>query len=91
MLVLDVHDITNIADYFVICSGATARQVKAIADEVDHRLSKGRVFPQHVEGAAESIWLLMDYGDVVVHVFEAENRAYYDLEGLWGDAPKVAV
>ena len=91
VLVLDVSSVTAIADYFVICSGATSRQVKAIADEVDSRLSKERVLPHHVEGMPECRWVLMDYGDVVVHVFDDEAREYYDLEGLWGDAPKVGV
>jgi len=79
------------ADYFVICSGNTSRQVKAIAEEVDYRLGVGKVTPHHIEGYADCLWVLMDYGDVVVHVFEAETRDYYDLEGLWGDGLEVEV
>lgn len=82
---------TSLADYFVICSGNTSRQVKAIVDEIDYRLSAARVIPHHVEGLTESKWVLMDYGDVVVHVFDEETREYYDLEGLWGDARHVKV
>lgn len=91
LIVLDVREITTIADYFIICSGNTSRQVNAIADEVDYVLSKGGVYPHHVEGVPECRWVLMDYGDVVVHVFDTETREYYDLEGLWGFAPQVEV
>ena len=91
LVVLDVREVTTLADYFVICTGNTSRQVKAIAEEIDYKLSAGRVFPHHVEGFPESRWVLMDYGDVVVHVFEPEAREFYDLDGLWGDAPKVEV
>lgn len=91
LLVLDVRELTSLADYFIICSGNTSRQVKAIADEIDYRLSSVRVFPHHIEGFPDCRWVLMDYGDIVVHVFEEEAREYYDLEGLWGDAERVAV
>lgn len=89
LIALDVRDITYIADYFIICSGGTGRQAKAIYEEIDFKLSKDRIFPMHVEGLGEGKWVLMDYGDVVVHVFDDETRAYYDLEGLWGDAPRA--
>lgn len=91
LLVLDVREITTIADYFIICSGNTSRQANAIADEIDYTLSKQGVYPHHVEGQPECKWVLMDYGDVVVHVFDAETRDFYDLEGLWGFAPAVEV
>lgn len=87
--ILYVRDVTTLADYFVICTGNTARQVKAIADEVDYKLSAAGVYPHHVEGLTEGRWALMDYADVVVHVFEAEAREYYNLEGLWSDAVEV--
>ena len=89
--VLDVREITSLADYFIICSGNTSRQVKAIVDEIGFRTSSFRVFPHHIEGVPECRWVLMDYGDIVVHVFEEETREYYDLDGLWGDAPRVGV
>jgi ribosome-associated protein len=89
IVVLDVREVTTLADYFVICSGVTSRQVKAIADEIDFRLSAERVFPHHIEGFPDCHWVLMDYGDIVVHIFDEETREYYDLDGLWGDAPKV--
>jgi len=91
VLVLDVREITTLADYFIICSGNTGRQVKAIADEIDFRLSAHRSFPRHIEGFPGCRWVLMDYGDVVVHVFDEEAREYYDLDGLWGDAPRVEI
>lgn len=91
LVVLDVKEVTTLADYFIICTGNTSRQVKAIVDEIDYKLSAERVYPHHVEGLTESRWVLMDYGDVVVHVFETEAREFYDLDGLWGDAPKVEV
>ena len=91
VLVLDVREITYLADYFIICSGATSRQVRAVVDEVDAALTKEHAFPLHVEGFPDCRWVLMDYGDIIVHVFEHEAREYYDLEGLWGEAAKVAV
>jgi ribosome-associated protein len=89
ILTLDIREISTIADYFIICSGGTTRQAKAIYDEIEFKLSKDRLWPLHVEGISESKWVLMDYGDIIVHVFDDETREYYDLEGLWGDAPKV--
>lgn len=89
--VLDVGGLTTLADYFVICTGNTDRQVKAIADEVDEVMRASRERPHHVEGQTSSRWVLMDYSDVVVHVFERETREYYNLDGLWADAPVVEV
>jgi len=91
LVVLDVRGVTYLADYFIICSGNTTRHAKAIADEIDYRLSAEGIFPTHVEGFPDCRWVLMDYGDIIVHVFDAETRAYYDLDGLWGDAPIVKV
>jgi ribosome-associated protein len=87
--VLDLRDLTPIADYFVICSGSSTTQVGALADGIGERLAREGIHPSHVEGQTESTWLLMDYGDVVVHVFEEQTRAYYGLDSLWGDAPRV--
>jgi ribosome-associated protein len=91
LLVLDVREISTIADYFVICSGNTSRQVKAIAEEVDYRLSLEREYYLRIEGFPECRWVLMDYGDIIVHIFEPETREFYDLDGLWGDAPRLQV
>ena len=89
ILVLDLRGITTIADYFVICSGASSTQVGAIADGIGEALAREGVRPSHIEGGSESSWVLMDVGDVVVHVFREEARRYYGLERLWGDAPRV--
>lgn len=87
--ILDLSGISVFADYFVICSGSSTRQVKAIAEEVEESLSREKVEPDHIEGAAEGKWILLDYGDTVVHVFLEETREYYRLERLWGDAPRL--
>lgn len=91
LVVLEVRKISTLADYFLICSGRTSRQTHAIAEAVDEALRKDHVRGGHIEGAAEGRWILMDYGDVVVHIFDDPTRAYYDLERLWGDAPRVPV
>jgi ribosome-associated protein len=90
ILVLDLRQLTTICDYFVICSGSNATQVGAIAEGVGQDLAKAGIHPSHVEGATGSTWVLMDYGDVVVHIFEEQTRAYYSLEKLWGEAPQIA-
>jgi ribosome-associated protein len=85
---LDLRGIVGYTDYFVICSGATDRQVKAIHDGI-HLAMKDEhgVLPRRVEGLSEAHWVLMDYLDVVVHVFTPETRGFYRLEQLWGEAP----
>lgn len=88
--VLDVSEQLVITDYFLICDGRTERQVRTIADEVEKRLlSSRRVKPYRREGEREGRWVLLDYGDFVVHVFHHEDRDYYDLERLWADAPVI--
>jgi ribosome-associated protein len=89
ILVLDLRGLTYITDYFVICSGSNITQVGAIADNVGEVLAKAGIRPNHVEGESEASWVLMDYGDVVVHVFEEQTRTYYSLEKLWSDAPRI--
>jgi ribosome-associated protein len=85
----EVGALTSYADHLLICSGASDRQVAAIANEVQRRLRDAGVRPLHVEGESHADWVLLDYGDFVVHVFTEERRAYYGLDGLWGDAPKL--
>lgn len=87
--VLHLQKVSDFTDYFVICSGTSERQVQAIADAVQERLRGRRVRPLHVEGYNRAQWVLLDYGDLVVHVFQAEPRRFYALERLWGDAPNV--
>jgi len=86
---LEVGDLTSYTDSLLICSGASDRQVAAIADEVQRQLKDAGRRPLHVEGESHADWVLLDYGDFVVHVFTEERRTYYGLDGLWGDAPKL--
>lgn len=87
--VLNVSDLTTIADYFVICSGQSERQVQAVAEAIlEAGESEGRQ-PFGIEGLAAARWVLVDFGDVIAHVFTPDERAYYKLERLWGDAPVV--
>jgi ribosome-associated protein len=89
---LDLRGIIGFTDYFVICSGRTDRQAKAIHDSIHAGMKKDHaVLPRRVEGLSEARWILMDYLDVVVHVFTPEVRDYYRLEQLWGEAPAQAV
>ena len=90
ILVLDVRKLTQITDYFVLCSGASERQLKAIAERIRQELKKLGVSRLGAEGTPASGWILLDYCEVVVHIFSLEARNYYALEMLWGDAPKVS-
>ena len=89
IVVLDVSKIIVITDHFVICSAGTQRQVRTVIDAVEEALRRLGVKPMRREGEPEAGWWLLDYVDVVVHVFGEEERAYYDLERLWSDAPEV--
>ncbi len=89
-LLIDVADVLSVCDFFVITSGANRRQIKAICDEVVEGVrAAGGPKPLSVEGLAGRSWVLMDFGDFVVHVFSEEDRAYYQLERLWGDCPRL--
>ena len=89
IMLLDIHDVTTIADYFVICNGNNTRQIQAIADSVDEELGKQGAKVLHREGTAETGWLLLDFGDVIVHIFGVKEREYYRLERLWSEAKTV--
>ena len=89
--VLRTADQTTLADYFVICSGASNTQVRALADAVEEAMSKAGEEPHHIEGHRGGQWTLMDYSSVVVHVFTEEGREFYGLERLWSDAEMVDV
>ena len=89
VVVLDVRGLTSIADYFIICSGRSNRQVCAIADNIKTFLKEKKLRPLSVEGHKEGLWVLMDYGNVIIHVFYEETRLFYDLEGLWVDAKRM--
>jgi len=85
---LDLRELTSVADYFVICTGRSDRQVKAIHDRIHLRMKNEHgLLPTRVDGVAQAQWILMDYADVIVHVFTPEMRDFYRLEQLWGEAP----
>ena len=83
--VIDIHTVSVIADYFVIASGTNSNQVQAIVDNVEEQLGRAGFEAKQIEGNRNSSWILMDYGDVIVHVFDEENRLFYDLERIWRD------
>jgi ribosome-associated protein len=87
--VLELAEVSDFTDYFLICSGTSDRQVQAIADAVDASLRAEKVRPLHAEGYNGGHWVLLDYGDFIVHVFDEETRGFYGLERLWSDAPEV--
>lgn len=89
--ILKVEDITVMADYFIICTGMSNTQVKALAGEVEYELSKQEIEPLHIEGYGNSTWVLLDYGSVIIHVFYKDAREYYKLERLWADATEIPV
>ena|SRR6185503_17199021 len=90
ILVLDVREISSVTDYFVIASGSSEPHLRAIADEIIDRLrEKHGVSPRGKDGTVQAGWVVLDFFDVIVHVMRTEVRRHYDLESLWGDAPKV--
>jgi ribosome-associated protein len=88
---LDLRGMIGYADYFVICTGRTDRQTRAIHDGIHEGMKARGILPRRVEGVSEARWILLDYLDVVVHVFTPDTREYYRLEQLWGEAPSLAV
>ncbi len=91
VLVLDLNGLCDFTDYFVICHGSSSRQVVAIVDSIEESLrAEDGLRPKHVEGRRVGDWVLMDFFDVVVHVFLGDKRDFYGLERLWGDAPRVS-
>ena len=91
IVALDLREVAGYTDFFVICSGNTERQTKAIHDGIHQGMKADGLLPRRVEGLNEARWILMDYLDVIVHVFTPEARDYYRLEQLWGEAPRRAV
>ena len=86
IVLLDARGVCSFADYFVMCSGDSGRQIQAIYDEVGHALKRVGVLPHHHEGTVDSGWLLLDFGDVIVHIFAPSEREYYELDELWREA-----
>jgi ribosome-associated protein len=91
VIILEVAELTSVADYFVIASGESERQVKAIAQNIEKLLSSRFDRSPQIEGAGTSTWILLDYGDIIVHVFKTDIREYYGLERMWSDAPQVPI
>ena len=91
LVVLDVHDHTSIADYFIVCSGRSDRQVQSIAQGIEENAADVGIKPFAVEGTQRGHWALLDFSDVIVHIFYEPLREFYDLDGLWGHAPKAVL
>lgn len=87
--ILHIGDLTTIGDYFVVVTGNSTSQVRALADEVDEKMSEAGFEPKRIDGYQSCQWILMDYHDVIVHIFLSETREFYSLERLWADAPTV--
>ena len=89
--IIDISEISVLADYFLIASGSNKNQVQAMVDNVQEELHKAGFVPKQVEGYNSANWILLDYGDIIIHVFDEENRGFYNLEKLWKDAPYVDI
>jgi ribosome-associated protein len=89
IVLLDVGGVASFADYFVILSAESGRQMSAVSEDILHALKKEGLMPRHTEGSADSGWLLIDYGDVIVHIFAPLQRAFYQLDDLWSEARPV--
>jgi len=89
--VLDIENVSTLADYFIIASGKNHNQVQAMADAVDEMLGKAGYEPKQTEGYRTANWILLDYGDIVVHIFDTENRLFYDLERIWRDGKETTI
>lgn len=87
---IGIQDISVIADYFVLATGTSSTHVKALSDEVEFQFKERGITPNHIEGYRSNSWILLDYGDVVVHIFTAEARHFYDLDRLWQDGAVIS-
>ena len=88
--IIDISEISTLADYFIIAGGSNINQVQAMADSVQEKLGREGFFTKNVEGYEAGNWILLDFGDIIVHVFDNENRLFYDLERIWRDGKNVA-
>jgi ribosome-associated protein len=91
IVIVDISEKVDYADFLVICSGSSKRHVKTIHSELEARLKRKRIMPLGVEGQQEGEWILMDYGPVVIHIFHSDTRYFYDIDGLWLDADRIEV
>lgn len=89
--VINIENVSTLADYFIIASGTNRNQVQAMADNVDETLGRAGYEPKQIEGYQNANWILMDYRDIVIHIFDEENRLFYDLERIWRDGTVVEV
>ena len=87
--VIDIGGVSVLADYFIIASGNNRAQVQAMADEVEQRMGRAGAAPRQIEGYQAGNWVLMDFGDVIIHIFDAQNRLFYDLERIWKDGTQI--
>lgn len=91
VVILDVNELTIIADYFVVASARSQIQVQSIIKHVEEKLGEYEIYPVRTEGRDQGVWAVMDYSSTILHVFRQEEREYYDLENLWGDARKISL
>jgi ribosome-associated protein len=91
LVLLDLRKIASFTEFFLICTGASTRQVQAISNAIEETLRASGKRPLHIEGYSSAEWILLDYGDFIVHVFSPASRRFYDLERLWRDAPRVGI
>ena len=87
--VIDIEKVSSLADYFIIASGSNRNQVQAMSEAVEEALEKHDIHPKNIEGYQTANWILMDYGDIVLHIFDEENRLFYDIERIWKDGSPV--
>lgn len=87
--IIDIRKISTLADYFIVASGTNRNQVQAMSDAVEEALGQQKIVPKRVEGYQSANWILLDYGDIVLHLFDEENRLFYDLERIWRDGEFV--
>jgi len=88
---IDISEISTVADYFVITNGTNTSQIQALADNVEEKLTPGGIHPRNIEGYNSANWILMDYNDFLVHIFDKENRGFYDLERMWRDGNVIDI
>ena len=89
--IIDISEISVIADYFVITNGSNRSQIQALSDNVEEKLAAGKIFPKNIEGYNTANWILMDYHNILVHIFDTESRNFYDLEHMWRDGQHVEI
>lgn len=89
LILLDVRKVSSFADYFIICSGKSSRHVQGIASFIEESLAKEGIYPLGIEGSTQGSWILMDYNELIIHIFYKPIREFYDLEGLWSDAKRI--